>query len=453
MEQRLGGEINPKRAQFFRTHSPCLILLLMAYNDFAKRDQQNIMPITHIQNNTGENHFLVVFALLHKKNIKSTANRAVCFATKKQFCTYQKNQEVGMQKKRRAISRKACDNCRKAHSCCSEPRPCKRCVGLELECIDTPSKKRGRKRKYNLDADPEANLHSDDDEDNEPLTKQPKLMVSMDRAIPVHMHNLFPPQQQQTFKIALPVLRPKGAILPQQQSHPMMAMQQVPQQQQQYLVAPVAQQQYAYPPSPYNSNAYQQQQFVSYQQQQVPQHTPPMIIPQHSLPPIPSPTQLQQQQQQQQQAVATSNSKHHMNNNALSMLLQSSYSEVDAKRDILQFLMIEGLTFETCLTLESNPSCNESYVYRNLMNEEAYGTFWSTLEQFISSKHFDSPEQSQKYDKVKKLFDIGHKGPTGLCFMHTECAKHFLLERLQDYVKRKTSRASVVTIAMGYVCE
>jgi hypothetical protein len=52
-------------------------------------------------------------------------------------------------KKKRAISRKACENCRKAHSCCSENRPCKRCTSLQMPCFDIPSKKRGRKRKFN----------------------------------------------------------------------------------------------------------------------------------------------------------------------------------------------------------------------------------------------------------------------------------------------------------------
>ena len=52
-----------------------------------------------------------------------------------------------MQKKRRSISKKACENCRKAHSCCSDQRPCVRCLANSLDCMDMPSKKRGRKRK------------------------------------------------------------------------------------------------------------------------------------------------------------------------------------------------------------------------------------------------------------------------------------------------------------------
>lgn len=52
------------------------------------------------------------------------------------------------QKKRKGISRKACETCRKAHACCSEQRPCKRCQSMGVVCFDLPSKKRGRKRKF-----------------------------------------------------------------------------------------------------------------------------------------------------------------------------------------------------------------------------------------------------------------------------------------------------------------
>lgn len=39
-------------------------------------------------------------------------------------------------------------NCQKAHACCGDERPCKRCVQLGLtDCVDAPRKKRGRKRK------------------------------------------------------------------------------------------------------------------------------------------------------------------------------------------------------------------------------------------------------------------------------------------------------------------
>jgi hypothetical protein len=51
-------------------------------------------------------------------------------------------------KKRKGISRKACENCRKAHACCTEIRPCKRCAQMGIVCFDMPSKKRGRKRKF-----------------------------------------------------------------------------------------------------------------------------------------------------------------------------------------------------------------------------------------------------------------------------------------------------------------
>lgn len=44
----------------------------------------------------------------------------------------------------------ACIHCKKAHACCSETRPCKRCwnLGLQDSCVDAETvKKRGRKKK------------------------------------------------------------------------------------------------------------------------------------------------------------------------------------------------------------------------------------------------------------------------------------------------------------------
>jgi PAS domain-containing protein len=50
--------------------------------------------------------------------------------------------------KRRQV-RRACTNCRKAHACCDEQRPCQRCINLGVidECKDAENKKRGRKRR------------------------------------------------------------------------------------------------------------------------------------------------------------------------------------------------------------------------------------------------------------------------------------------------------------------
>jgi PAS domain-containing protein len=79
-------------------------------------------------------------------------------------------------KKRKAISRKACENCRKAHACCSDARPCKRCNSQGLECFDVPSKKRGRKRK---------------------VLEQPHVAIVSNAASTPTFHQLFIQQQQQ----------------------------------------------------------------------------------------------------------------------------------------------------------------------------------------------------------------------------------------------------------------
>jgi len=46
-------------------------------------------------------------------------------------------------------TRKACFNCKNAHACCNDERPCSRCVklGMGKICFDTEGKKRGRKPK------------------------------------------------------------------------------------------------------------------------------------------------------------------------------------------------------------------------------------------------------------------------------------------------------------------
>lgn len=47
-------------------------------------------------------------------------------------------QEEGVKRERkvRKVSKLACVNCRKAHTACSETRPCQRCQDQGLECID-----------------------------------------------------------------------------------------------------------------------------------------------------------------------------------------------------------------------------------------------------------------------------------------------------------------------------
>jgi hypothetical protein len=56
--------------------------------------------------------------------------------------------------KKRPQVRKACVNCQKAHACCEDKRPCKRCLnmGVPEQCIDTERKKRGRKKKSEIEA-------------------------------------------------------------------------------------------------------------------------------------------------------------------------------------------------------------------------------------------------------------------------------------------------------------
>eukprot|EP01080_Neovahlkampfia_damariscottae_P002755 gene2755-4163_t len=85
----------------------------------------------------------------------------------------QLSQNDSKQKKRRAISRKACENCRKSHACCSENRPCKRCSCLQVPCFDIPSKKRGRKRKFSDDENPEEETTGNNESTKEAIQNQP----------------------------------------------------------------------------------------------------------------------------------------------------------------------------------------------------------------------------------------------------------------------------------------
>ncbi|KAL9642142.1 hypothetical protein ABK040_007147 [Willaertia magna] len=44
-------------------------------------------------------------------------------------------------KKRRNQAKSACENCRKAHTACSDNKPCARCVKLGIPCVEAPKKK------------------------------------------------------------------------------------------------------------------------------------------------------------------------------------------------------------------------------------------------------------------------------------------------------------------------
>jgi len=49
---------------------------------------------------------------------------------------------------RKPYVKRACTNCKKAHSACTEERPCKRCVqlGIAHECVDAERKKSSKTR-------------------------------------------------------------------------------------------------------------------------------------------------------------------------------------------------------------------------------------------------------------------------------------------------------------------
>jgi len=79
---------------------------------------------------------------------------------------------LAIQQKKRRLSAKrkqvkrACENCRKAHSGCDEERPCHRCKkrGEEDKCLDMPRKKRKRTNDKNF-ARRSKHRCSDDDDD------------------------------------------------------------------------------------------------------------------------------------------------------------------------------------------------------------------------------------------------------------------------------------------------
>ena len=103
------------------------------------------------------------------------------------------------QKKRRAISRKACENCRKSHACCSENRPCKRCSCLQISCFDIPSKKRGRKRKFSDEENPEEESTGNNEttttkeiiQNQQPTTNQPVTPPTLKQVLPKTNCNFF----------------------------------------------------------------------------------------------------------------------------------------------------------------------------------------------------------------------------------------------------------------------
>jgi PAS domain-containing protein len=77
---------------------------------------------------------------------------ARCWLAQMQMYESEDAEEAGG--KKRPQVRKACTNCQKAHACCEDRRPCRRCtsMGLADQCIDSERKKRGRKKKSELEA-------------------------------------------------------------------------------------------------------------------------------------------------------------------------------------------------------------------------------------------------------------------------------------------------------------
>jgi hypothetical protein len=71
--------------------------------------------------------------------------------------------------KKRPQVRKACVNCQKAHACCEDQRPCKRCVtmGIDDQCFDAERRKRGRKKKSDIEALNSTTIESNDKSSDE----------------------------------------------------------------------------------------------------------------------------------------------------------------------------------------------------------------------------------------------------------------------------------------------
>jgi PAS domain-containing protein len=65
--------------------------------------------------------------------------------------------------RKRPQVRKACEPCRRAHACCDDNRPCRRCVTNKIEekCFDAERKKRGRKKKSEIEAIEKADSSDD----------------------------------------------------------------------------------------------------------------------------------------------------------------------------------------------------------------------------------------------------------------------------------------------------
>jgi hypothetical protein len=60
-----------------------------------------------------------------------------------------------MPKKRKQVKR-ACLNCRIAHTCCDDYRPCRHCIhlGIAHACVDASARRRGKKRTTSTDESP-----------------------------------------------------------------------------------------------------------------------------------------------------------------------------------------------------------------------------------------------------------------------------------------------------------
>jgi PAS domain-containing protein len=296
---------------------------------------------------------------------------------------------------------------------------------MDMECFDTPSKKRGRKRKF---------VQQDQYDDSSSPSSLSPPSTSMDSTKPFY-EQISTPQS--------PAKIPRRSYDTPMYSHqpydsqppppaPAMPLQQMSAHSQVY--------QQQHPTTnffePAKDRFHELIMYRTYASRHTAAEAQPHTMPRYQhpsyVPPSPTgyPGDLNPMQQQQQQIVQS---------------MQLVTTELQVKKELLQSMLVTGLAFDESQDIECSPSSKQvsrgSYVYKNLLlGDDSFGVFWDLLEQFVSNKQNETPEQKAKALHLAERMRLAHTIKGGVCFAHTECVKQFIFDVIQDHLRLKAQQ-------------
>jgi PAS domain-containing protein len=356
----------------------------------------------------------------------------------------------GPQKKRRAISRKACENCRKAHACCSDSRPCKRCLSLDISCFDIPSKKRGRKRKFtSLQVQtPDANGIPKSPTQQQIQIQQlaPPTKQSRHTDMTTQFYNTnasLAPKTNGSGYAYPPYIMPQPSMNPY--AHPPHGIYGM-QHQQHHPQWSITSQHALYPPGPVMAHPMHMQQayYILPDDQQMyttgngqlimqhaPQHMqqpmqlPPSLptrqqIPMERAPPILPPPSMQQQQLQSPTSPQT---------------VMNSGTDAQIKIGLLQSLLNTSMIMPSAKRTENN---GPGYVLYKLIHDESFNlNFWELVESFVATHTGEVGSSAPARTVSGSQNGPCQRGGDGVCYLHSDCIKEDLINKFHTYVKNR----------------